>query len=582
MPSLISEGGFSLAIPNFPSRFGTARTNHIRVRQGMGVAEHQFTLSAKAERHFLQDSGSGIPTIVNGKNVTSVELKPGDRIHAGKLSMIFSASDTLEGAKPPPPPAPAPTPKAEASPPPATSNPSPAVGVVAIPSTMEQPDISEEEMAAQFSHFSGIEPAVSRIPTGSEKKAKTGEASALPAIKAPEQGPKEVPISLPTDAFQRRLARVTLPDAPPKRSIIPWKTIGISLGLLACAAGAWAGWKGIPVFETLQGRLGLMKKPPHTPYLAQILNEKPSLVLQLDLDKIFAKYNSYAPNAGAPTILEVQRTLGSFLPSSITLTEADRLILAQNGGSTTCLITFKEYLKPDRLATELRKGAKSNPETVAGRQVHNSFLFNRGDLHFSILDDRSVLFGDKPSIKAMLPFIIANKPASPEAKNLLKDIGDSTSLIGMYANVKQLGQGGLPFGDKLEGSLTPAMQGGMKDLESIALQFNMNEAISLVSKTRHDTPQSAEQFATEQKAKNDTALAKLKQQPGLDQDLLKSLEILAKKTGFLVNGQYLTMTVRLSQSEFNQFGQVISKNSPRIMEILQGLAAGEKFIPRPN
>lgn len=93
MASLRTPQGHFFAIPPRRVTVGEAAGCDIPIARGLGVAAMHFHLQPWESGHFLEDAGSGLGTIVNGKAVTWVPLNHGDVILAGNLSLIYEAGD---------------------------------------------------------------------------------------------------------------------------------------------------------------------------------------------------------------------------------------------------------------------------------------------------------------------------------------------------------------------------------------------------------------------------------------------------------------------------------------------------------
>jgi predicted component of type VI protein secretion system len=68
--------------------FGRSRICQMRVNDKALSREH-FEIRLKDGVYWLKDLGSRNKTFVNGLNVTEVQLKPGDRITAGRTTILF-------------------------------------------------------------------------------------------------------------------------------------------------------------------------------------------------------------------------------------------------------------------------------------------------------------------------------------------------------------------------------------------------------------------------------------------------------------------------------------------------------------
>ena len=89
MPKLISPSGHALALPSLPCRIGTAKTNHVPIQEGLGVAGHHVTFLQRDEFVVIEDSGSGLGTYINGSPVARQVLQGGESVRIGCLELRF-------------------------------------------------------------------------------------------------------------------------------------------------------------------------------------------------------------------------------------------------------------------------------------------------------------------------------------------------------------------------------------------------------------------------------------------------------------------------------------------------------------
>ncbi len=95
-PKLVAAGGHELEIPALPCRIGTASTNEIPIRAGLGVAGHHLTIQSENGQYYIEDLGTGLLTSVNGTAIIKSELKHGDRVQIGQLSLTFTLPAATE------------------------------------------------------------------------------------------------------------------------------------------------------------------------------------------------------------------------------------------------------------------------------------------------------------------------------------------------------------------------------------------------------------------------------------------------------------------------------------------------------
>ena len=122
MPRLRTPQGHTLNLPPRRVSIGESASSDIPIAPGNGLAGVHFHLQPGESGHSIEDGGSGLGTLLNGKLVTWAPLKHGDVITAGELKMMYESGDgdsrpefPLEAtvpaevlaALPPPPPPPA-------------------------------------------------------------------------------------------------------------------------------------------------------------------------------------------------------------------------------------------------------------------------------------------------------------------------------------------------------------------------------------------------------------------------------------------------------------------------------------------
>ena len=90
MAQLRTPNGHIVTLPAQRVSVGESLANEVPVAKGLGVASEHFRLQPWEGGHFLEDAGSGLGTLVNGKPMGWVPLQHGDVITAGELTMIYS------------------------------------------------------------------------------------------------------------------------------------------------------------------------------------------------------------------------------------------------------------------------------------------------------------------------------------------------------------------------------------------------------------------------------------------------------------------------------------------------------------
>lgn len=93
MLRLRTPNGHVLTLPPRRVSIGESAINEVPIAPGNGVAAVHFRLQPWVSGHFIEDAGSGLATLVNGKPVTWAPLKHGDIITAGELKLIFESED---------------------------------------------------------------------------------------------------------------------------------------------------------------------------------------------------------------------------------------------------------------------------------------------------------------------------------------------------------------------------------------------------------------------------------------------------------------------------------------------------------
>jgi hypothetical protein len=68
---------------------GESAANEIPIAPGHGLGAVHFRLQPWESGHFIEDCGTGLGTLVNGKPVSWAPLKHGDLIEAGRLQMTY-------------------------------------------------------------------------------------------------------------------------------------------------------------------------------------------------------------------------------------------------------------------------------------------------------------------------------------------------------------------------------------------------------------------------------------------------------------------------------------------------------------
>ncbi len=101
MARLRTSHGHILMLPPRRVSVGESAANEIPVRAGHGLAPVHFRLQPWESGYFLEDAGSGLGTLVNGRPVSWAPLKDGDEITAGELRMIYESEDNGAGSEPP-------------------------------------------------------------------------------------------------------------------------------------------------------------------------------------------------------------------------------------------------------------------------------------------------------------------------------------------------------------------------------------------------------------------------------------------------------------------------------------------------
>ncbi len=100
MARLRTTTGHTLDLPARRVGVGTSPANDITVQPGHGLAPLHFYLQPGESGYVLEDGGSGLGTLVNGKLVSWVPLKPGDVITAGNLTMQYESPGGPGGTPP--------------------------------------------------------------------------------------------------------------------------------------------------------------------------------------------------------------------------------------------------------------------------------------------------------------------------------------------------------------------------------------------------------------------------------------------------------------------------------------------------
>jgi predicted component of type VI protein secretion system len=93
MARLRTSHGHILMLPPRRVSVGESAANEIPVRAGHGLASVHFRLQPWESGYFLEDAGSGLGTLVNGKPVSWAPLKDGDEITAGELRMTYESEE---------------------------------------------------------------------------------------------------------------------------------------------------------------------------------------------------------------------------------------------------------------------------------------------------------------------------------------------------------------------------------------------------------------------------------------------------------------------------------------------------------
>lgn len=104
MARLRTPNGHILTLPPRRVSIGTSPANEIPIAAGLGLAPVHFQLQPWESGYFLEDGGSGLGTLVNGKPVSWVPLNHGDVISAGNLTMTYQTAEETETVEPPVPP----------------------------------------------------------------------------------------------------------------------------------------------------------------------------------------------------------------------------------------------------------------------------------------------------------------------------------------------------------------------------------------------------------------------------------------------------------------------------------------------
>jgi hypothetical protein len=91
MPRLRAATGHTLTLPDQRVSVGESAANAVVIAPGHGLAAVHFHLQPWESGHFLEDAGSGLGTLVNGRSMSWAPLKHGDVITAGSLQFIYEA-----------------------------------------------------------------------------------------------------------------------------------------------------------------------------------------------------------------------------------------------------------------------------------------------------------------------------------------------------------------------------------------------------------------------------------------------------------------------------------------------------------
>ncbi|MDB6070424.1 MAG: Inner rane component of cytoplasmic domain, partial [Verrucomicrobiales bacterium] len=90
MAELRTLQGHALLLPEGSVTVGSDPENEIPIASHLGLAAHHFRLQPWQGGHFLEDTGSGLGTLVNGHPVSWKPLLNGDIITAGDLQLAYS------------------------------------------------------------------------------------------------------------------------------------------------------------------------------------------------------------------------------------------------------------------------------------------------------------------------------------------------------------------------------------------------------------------------------------------------------------------------------------------------------------
>ena len=228
MAQLRTPNGHIVTLPAQRVSVGESLANEVPVAKGLGVASEHFRLQPWEGGHFLEDAGSGLGTLVNGKPVGWVPLQHGDVITAGELTMIYSKDGSAVEA-------------------PAAGDREPAAAVEATVVT-EPVEPAAAPVRTEDERPRAEKPAAK----SSDKPAGEGRAVKLPPVESEgvDDGPPSwVPaeaLAPPTrpDQWHAASGLVPGPGTTERRSRGWWRRVALVVLLLAAAGAAAALAKG--------------------------------------------------------------------------------------------------------------------------------------------------------------------------------------------------------------------------------------------------------------------------------------------------------------------------------------------------